>query len=136
MKIYLPKILSTSPTSLPTLDKSVFYYIVHKAFNALGDSSDDLFFEIDINELIEIIDSSNLELVNTKSLVEECINRLTKIKISLVDGGFHMKVCPVNSIYLYGSIVSVGLDPVIIGYLDQVFDGNYVVYDMVNNKIV
>ena len=119
MRIYLPKILSTSPTSLPTLDKSVFYYIVHKAFNALGNGSEDLFFEIDINELIEIIDSSNLELVNTKSLVKECINRLTKIKISLVDGGFDMKVYPV-----------------IIAYLDQVFDGNYVVYDMVNNKVV
>lgn len=136
MKIYLPKILSTSPTYLPPLDKAVFYYVVHSAFNALGDGSEDSVLEVDINELVRIIDSSNLETPDTKCLIVECINRLTNVKISLVDGGFHMKVCPVSSVYLYGSMAYVGLDPVIVGYLEQVFDGNYVVYDMISNTMI
>ncbi|MGL5347539.1 MAG: hypothetical protein ACRDA3_09305 [Peptostreptococcaceae bacterium] len=132
----MPKILSTSPTYLPPLDKAIFYYVVHSAFNALGESSFDSVLEIDINELVKIIDSSNLDTTDTRSLVVECVNRLTSIKISLVDGGFHMKVCPVSSVYLYGAVGYIGLDPVIVGYLDQVFDGNYAVYDMICNSIV
>lgn len=135
MKIYLPKILANSPTYLPPLEKAILYYIIDKSFKAKDADSKDLILEININELIEIIDSSNLDLIDTKYLVIECINKLPKIKISLVDNGFHIKVSPINSIYLNKSTLYVNPDSIIVDYLDQILYGNYVVYDLLTNSI-
>lgn len=135
MKIYLPKILANSPTYLPPLEKAILYYIIDKAFRTDRSDNKDLVLEININELIQIIDNSSLDLIDTKYLMEESINKLTKIKISLVDNGFHIKVCPINSIYLNKSRLYVTPDPIIIDYLDQILSGNYVIYNLLTNNI-
>lgn len=135
MKIYLPKILANSPTYLPPLEKAILYYIVHKAFNSLGSNNRDLVLEININDIIEILENSSLDLIDTKSLVNECVNKLPKIKLSLVDNNFHIKVCPISSIYLNKSILYVSIDSIIVDYLDQILDGNYIIYNMLTNSI-
>ncbi|MGL5312468.1 MAG: hypothetical protein ACRC92_04370 [Peptostreptococcaceae bacterium] len=135
MKIYLPKILATSPTYLPPLEKTIFYYIIHCSFKAKADYNEELMLEINIKELIEIINESNLNLIDTKILVEQAINKLTKIKISLVDNGFHLKISPIQSLYLNKSLLYITLDPIIVDYLDQILYGNYATYDLLTNTI-
>lgn len=135
MKIYLPKILANSPTYLPPLEKTILYYIIHCGFKAKSDNNEELILEINIKELIDIINESNLDLIDTKVSIEQAINKLTKIKLSLVDNGFHIKISPVQSVYLNKSLLYVTLDPIIVDYLDQILCGNYVTYNLLTNSI-
>ena len=48
MQIYLPKIIYSSPTKLPILEKLTLYYIIHKAFENSATNNEDMNIEIDL----------------------------------------------------------------------------------------
>lgn len=135
MKIYLPKILVNSPTYIPPLEKLILYYIIDCTFKSKTENEKEQILEINTQELINIINESNLDLIDTNILVNEAINKLSKLKISLVDNGFHIKISPIQSIYLNKSILYVALDSILVDYLDQILYGNYVIYNLLTNSI-
>lgn len=132
MQIYLPKIIYTSPTKLPILEKIILYYIIHKSFEDSALSNDNSNVEINLNTLYSILSNSPIEFTDLKSQMKSSINNLTKINMSLVDNGFHIKISPIESTYLdkFTSTLYVVINPIIIEYLDQVFTGNYVTIDL------
>lgn len=132
MQIYLPKIIYSSPTNLPIPEKLILYYIVHKAFESTAITSDNLDLQIDLKELYAIFNNSSVDFTDIKSQMNSAINNLTKINMSLVDNGFHIKLAPISSVYLdkFSSKLYVVVNPIIIKYLDQVFTGNYVTLDL------
>ena len=132
MQIYLPKIIYSSPTKLPILEKTILYYIIHKSFENTTTTNEDLNVEIDLNTLYTILNNSQIEFTDIKFEIQSSINNLTKINMSLVDNGFHIKISPITSTYLdkFSSILYVTVNPIIIEYLDQVFTGNYVTIDL------
>ena len=132
MQIYLPKIIYSSPTKLPILEKTILYYIIHKSFENTTTTNEDLNVEIDLNTLYSILSNSPIEFTDLKSQMKSSINNLTKINMSLVDNGFHIKIAPIRSTYLdkFSSTLYVVVNPIIIEYLDQVFTGNYVTIDL------
>ncbi len=136
MQIYLPKIIYTSPTKLPTLEKLILYYTIHKAFEYKATDSVDL--DIDLNELTQILSNLDIEFTDLKSQMKSAINNLPKINMSLVDNGFHIKLSPVESIYLdtFSSTLYLTINPIIVEYLDQILNGNFVVFDLYKDSIV
>lgn len=132
MQIYLPKIIYSSPTKLPTLEKTILYYIIHKSFENTATTNENLNIEIDLNNLYTILDNSQIEFTDIKFEIQSAINNLTKINMSLVDNGFHIKVAPISNLYLdkFSSILYVVVNPIILEYLEQVFTGNYVTIDL------
>ncbi len=132
MQIYLPKIIYSSPTKLPTLEKTILYYIIHKSFENTATTNEELNIEIDLNNLYTILDNSQIEFTDIKFEIQSAINNLTKINMSLVDNGFHIKVAPISNLYLdkFSSILYVVVNPIILEYLEQVFTGNYVTIDL------
>ena len=132
MQIYLPKIIYSSPTKLPILEKTILYYIIHKSFENTATTNEELNVEIDLNNLYTILNNSQIEFTDIKLEIQSAISNLTKINMSLVDNGFHIKISPIRSTYLdkFSSILYVVVNPIIIEYLDQVFTGNYVTIDL------
>lgn len=135
MQIYLPKIIHSSPTKLPILEKTILYYIIHKSFENTAITNEELNVEIDLKTLYTILTNLRIEFTDIKSQIESAINNLTKINMSLVDNGFHIKVTPISNLYLdkFSYKLYVNVNPIIIEYLDQVFTGNYVTIDL--NKV-
>lgn len=138
MQVYLPKIIYKSPTQLPIIEKLAFYYILNKAFEYTYVSSDITDLEIDLNELTNIFHNSTIEFTDLKSQMKSSINNLPKINMSLVDNGFHIKLAPVESIYLdsFSSTLYVSLNSIVIEYLEQILNGNFVVFDLSTNTLV
>ncbi|SCH46423.1 Uncharacterised protein [uncultured Clostridium sp.] len=132
MQIYLPKIIYSSPTKLPTLEKLILYYIIHKAFENNITNNEDSNIEIDLKELYTILNNSSIEFTDVKSQIKSAIDNLTKINMSLVDNGFHIKLAPITGIYLdkFSSKLYTVINPIIIEYLDQVFTGNYINFEL------
>lgn len=132
MQIYLPKIIYSSPTKLPILEKLTLYYIIHKAFENSATNNEDMNIEIDLKELYTLLNNSSVEFTDIKSQMKSAIDNLTKINMSLVDNGFHIKLAPITSIYLdkFSSKLYTVINPIIIEYLDQVFTGNYINFDL------
>lgn len=138
MQIYLPKIIYTSPTKLPTLEKLLLYYIIHKSFKCSDETNNNLDLEIDLKDLTQILNNSTLEFTDLKSQLNYAINNLTKINMSLVDNGFHIKIAPIENMYFdkFSSKLYVTPTPIIIEYLDQILCGNFVVFDLNTNSLV
>lgn len=135
MKLYIPKIIADTPTKLPTLEKTIFYYILNEAFKMQIDNSDNTDFQIDINNLLQTLNNTNIEFVDIKSQSKNAINNLTKIKLSLVDNAFHIKLAPVDNLYILGNSLFITLNPIIIEYLEQIFNGNYETIDLASNNL-
>lgn len=135
MKLYIPKIIADTPTKLPHLEKIIFYYILDYAFKNQIENSANLDFEIDTNNLIQVLNNTSIKFVDLKSQTNAAIDNLTNIKLSLVDNNFHIKLSPIDGIYQLGSLLYVTLNPIVIDYLDQILDGNYVTIDLLTATI-
>lgn len=138
MQVYLPKIIYKSPTRLPILEQLTFYYIINKAFEYSYISNDITDLEINLKELTNIFNNSSIEFTDLKSQLKSSINNLPKINMSLVDNGFHIKLSPIDSIYLdsFSDILYVSINSIVIEYLDQILNGNFVVFDLCTNTLV
>lgn len=133
MKFYIPNIIANSPTKLPFLEKVILYYTIDEAFKSQLDKNQSSDLEIDINQLLNNLSNLNLEFEDIKSQTKSAINNLTKIKLSLVDNGFHIKLAPIDSVYTLSSTLYITLNPIIIDYLDQIFSGEYTTYDLLTD---
>ncbi len=130
MKIYLPKIIATSPTNLPLLEKTLLYYIIDSAFKDFENVTTDNMLELNLKELLEVLNNTSLDLFDIVTQTKNSLHNLSKVKLSLVDNGLHIKVSPIKSIFISSGVVYVSLNSIIIEYLDQVFIGNYEVIDL------
>ena len=136
MKFYIPNIIANSPTKLPFLEKVILYYIIDEAFKSQLDKNQSSDLEIDINQLVNNLHNLDLDFEDIKSQTKSAINNLTKIKLSLVDKGFHIKLAPIESVYILSNILYITLNPIIIDYLDQIFSGEYMPYDLLKDPIL
>lgn len=136
MKFYIPNIIANSPTKLPFLEKVILYYTIDEAFKSQLDKNQSSDLEIDINQLLNNLHNLNLDFEDIKSQTKSAINNLTKIKLSLVDNGFHIKLAPIESVYILSNILYITLNPIIIDYLDQIFSGEYMPYDLLKDPIL
>lgn len=130
MKIYIPKIIADTPTKLPYLEKVIFYYILDQAFKIQDETLHNLDLELDMNSILQTLSSTSIEFVDIKSQSKTAINNLTKIKLSLIDSSFHIKLAPIDSLYTLGNLIYITLNPIIVDYFDQILDGNYVTFDL------
>lgn len=134
MKIYIPKIIADTPTKLPSLEKIILYYILDYAFRMQDENLQNLDLEMDMNTLLKTLDNTNIEFLDIKSQSKAAINNLSKIKLSLVDNAFHIKLAPIDNLYILGNIIYITLNPVVVDYFDQILDGNYVIFDLSCNN--
>lgn len=136
MKFYIPNIIANSPTKLPFLEKVILYYIIDEAFKSQLDKNQSSDLEIDINQLLNNLNNTTIDFEDIKSQTKSAINNLGKIKLSLVDNGFHIKLAPIESVYILSNTLYITLNPIIIDYLDQIFSGEYTTYDLLKDPIL